>query len=360
MSHPIFDAPSYPWHRPEAVRLHQVLYQAVTNPNRIDTLYKSSGQNLPPLALNTSPDEIWKQALEKLTTSGALQRLCQRLQNTGDLQNETIQRAIDDVINAEPAVVKQVLSDSVLVLDRMVLRGQLEKLESDDDPIKVILVRGGPASGKSHGRYLFERMAKDRGAIAVYLCDGIVATVDELVEELFSNLGALEEVPERLTTESAWYRKVCVKLKEVAMAKETPMWIAVDDLGPAPDGGPLLDTAIREFCEQFALNMMNPAFRQWFRLMLIHYPDTPVPTRWKRDFWTEDRTDSADIKAEHIQAFLRSMLEKRSLTILDDELAKEANLVIMNADSHSDEQVPRLRLIHDALVEKLASLGSVP
>ena len=41
------------------------------------------------------------------------------------------------------------------MLDRTALRSHLEKLESDDDLVKALLVRGDPASRKSHGRFLF-------------------------------------------------------------------------------------------------------------------------------------------------------------------------------------------------------------
>ena len=47
--------------------------------------------------------------------------------------------------------------------------------------------------------------------------------------------------------------------------------------------------------------MRDPAFSQWFRLMLINYPDG-TPTEWTQDFWTEpdNPIDENDIQASHV------------------------------------------------------------
>ena len=52
----------------------------------------------------------------------------------------------------------------------------------------------------------------------------------------------------------------------------------------------------------------HPAFRQWFRLMLIHYPEGPVPTKWASEFWVEERTSAEDIKQEHVVTLLQEWL----------------------------------------------------
>jgi adenosyl cobinamide kinase/adenosyl cobinamide phosphate guanylyltransferase len=263
------------------------------------------------------------------------------------------------VVDAAPALEERIISDYVVILDRLPLREKLALLEPDASPVKVLLVRGEPRSGKSHGRYLFERSARDQGALPVYLCEGIVATVDDVVRELFSALDASSEIPPRLTTEDAWYRVVCSKLRELASSKQRPLWIAVDDLGPAADGGPLLDSQIKQFCDQMALNMVNPAFRQWFRLMLIHYPDGQVPTRWKRDFWTEDRTNPMDVRQADVEVLLREW-SSRHETIIEDELTTLAAAVLARADAPEtpdEAEAPRLQRLHDALVETLNTLA---
>ena len=84
------------------------------------------------------------------------------------------------------------------------------------------------------------------------MCNGIVATVKELIQRLFNVLEAGDQVPWSDTTDPAWYRTVCSTLIGVASQKRQPLWVAVDDLGLAPDGGPLLDTKIRDFCDLFA------------------------------------------------------------------------------------------------------------
>jgi hypothetical protein len=140
-----------------------------------------------------------------------------------------------------------------------------------------------------------------------------------------------------------------VKLREVAASKNRQLWIAIDDLGVDEDDAPLLDPEIRKFCDQFALNMMNPVFRKWFRLMLIHYPDGPVPTKWRHEFWKEDRPSVTDIQPNHVMDFLRWWRTARaSRTILDDEMSSIAHEVISQADT---DEAQRLYLIHSALSE---------
>lgn len=359
MTHPFFDVSSYPWHRPEAIQLHSLLTTNISVVARIDMLYRESAINPLPLAINHPPDVIWKEVLENLAgVHGALRKLCNLI--LANPMFGAIHNVIRLIEKAQPAVDAQIISDDILVLDRVRLREKLKLLDSDAGPIKVLLVRGGPLSGKSHGRYLFERAAWDQCALPVYLCDGLVATVDEVVMHLFSALEALQQIPPRLTTEDAWYKLVCIKLQEIALSKQRRLWIAIDDLGPARDGGPLLDTEIRKFCEQFALNMLNPVFRQCFRLMLIHYPDGPVPTKWKQDFWTEDRTSDTDVLQQDVENILRSWSVAHDRKMIEDELIKLAGEVVAKAEApvaQGQKDIPRLKRIHDTLTETLKDLA---
>jgi len=189
---------------------------------------------------------------------------------------------------------------SVLFLDRIELRKKLQLLVPETNPMTVLLVRGGSNSGKTYGRYLFEWAATKLGAQYLYLFDGLVSNVNDLVLQLFVAFEASDEIPPRNTTENAWYKLVCAKLQEIASSKKQALWIAIDDLGLDEKEVPLLDQDIRNFCNQFALNMMNPLFRKWFRIMLIDYPEGPVPTKWTSEIWTEDRTSSRPKKIKSV------------------------------------------------------------
>jgi hypothetical protein len=144
----------------------------------------------------------------------------------------------------------------------------------------------------------------------------------------------------------------------IASDKKQQLWVAIDDLGGEnePDGAPLLDPQIAAFAGQFVLNMANPAFGQWFRLMLIHYPDGPVPTRWLREVWDEDRPTDADVTEEDVQEYLRDWAAEQDRTFLDDELAALAEQVMAKVDapdSPVEAVLPRLQRLHDTLTETL-------
>ena len=84
--------------------------------------------------------------------------------------------------------------EGVPVVDREDLRGKLVQLGPDASPLRVLVVRGDAKSGKSHGRHLFQAAARDHGAeSSVDLGEGMVFTVEEVVQWLFMALGALEE-----------------------------------------------------------------------------------------------------------------------------------------------------------------------
>ena len=197
MEHPFFGQLRYPWHRQEADLFHEMLVEVVQNPAQIDLFYKKCADRLPPLALG-APLLMWKEALENLATHGALRKLCD-LAIAQYKQNDRVQNVIRAVVDAKPAIDVTIISHDVLVLDRVNLREQLALLEPDATPLKVLLVRGEPGSGKSHGRYLFERAALDRDAQAIYVNQDIVVTVDDVVRQLFSALEASEKISPRET-----------------------------------------------------------------------------------------------------------------------------------------------------------------
>lgn len=358
MPHPFFDAPKYPWHRPDAGRFHKNLSNSIKIPAQIDLYYRRSAIDPPDITLPQPSSLIWKEALENLTVVRGLEKLCEILDNDPSFKNNLeMKQNIRDVINAKSFDETQKFSDNLLVLNRELLRDKLALLAPDTSPVKVLLIRGGIQSGKSHGRYLFERAAYEQGAQPIYIFDGLVATVDEVLNELFCAWGEdkLDKIPPRNTTEDAWYKNVLLKLKALASEKGKPLWIAVDDLGITPGGGPLLDPQIRHFFEQFALHLLSPVFRPWFRLLLIHYPDGPVPTKWKRELWSEDRTNEADIGEEDVAKFLKLWSIAQGIKMLEDDVVALAADVISRAEIplESMSGVPRLQRIHDTLTDTL-------
>lgn len=361
MAHPFFDTVEFPFSRPEGKALLNTLVGGIQVPNQINLTYVACAQGLTPLNLNQAHHLIWGEALQNLTAAGALRALLDQVKQ--QFQGPVWAKVIGDVENAQEAKDVKIISDDVLVLDRTGLREQLALLEPETNPIKVLIVRGAPQSGKSHGRYLFERAAVNQGAQNVYICDGMVATVDELVILLFSALEASKEIPDRLTSDEAWYRVVCFKLQEVAQTKKKALWIAVDDLGLMPDGASLLDKEIRKFCEQFGLNMVNPAFRKWFRLMLIHYPEGTVPTKWKREFWTEDRPADSDVKKSDVEEVLRIWSVTNNRKIVEDEITKLAGDVLAQAEAPppaGQQPASRLERIHFELKKIISDLAKKP
>jgi hypothetical protein len=267
------------------------------------------------------------------------------------------------VLDARPAVERRIGHDGRITVDRATLRQQLLQLAVEDAPVKVLLVRGGPNTGKSWSRHLFERASKDRGADMTYLFNGTIGSVEELVRKLFSRLRASERVPEQDTTDPGYYQHVCDRLAEEAARYGRPLWIAVDDLGPGPDGmTPIMDPKIREFFEQFALNLLDPAVHRWFRLLLIHYPDGKVPAQWERELWEEDRPDPGDVRPEDVAAVLREWAASHDKQLLDDEVERLAKEVMARAAAppppgQPDGDTPWLRRLNDELKRTLENLG---
>ena len=358
MTHPILRPGPYPFWRAEADLLWRRLFQRFDDQQVIGRLYRTCREDLRPLNLNQSPDLVWQQALEELARADLLSRLIDVVSAEASLG--TLAEAIEQVTAAEPLVNMRVVTSDVLVIDRQPLRDRLGQLGPDGSPAKVVLVRGQPKSGKTHGRYLFELAAHDQGADALYLSSGMVADVDEAVLWLFSSLGAPDDaIPPGDSTQNAWYLKVSMALLRWVSGRGKPAWIAVDDLGPGPDGSPLMDERIRMFFERLAVQLLNPTFRPWLRLMLIHYPDGPPPTGWHQDLWCEDRPDATSIGHDDVVTLIRSWASGRSGARLTDDhvadMAANVLAVVATAGAGPDPQ-PRLQALHAALVAKLRTL----
>ena len=268
-----------------------------------------------------------------------------------EIEIEVIVNSDEDSIEIFKKELKetQLIGGEVPFLDRTDLREYLDLLANKASPVKVILVRGEPKSGKSYARYLFDYVASKHDAQPIYLFDGIISTVDEVVLQLFSAFGASDEIPNNNTTSNAWYKLVCIKLMEIAERKQQALWIAIDDLGLDSDDIPLFDVEIKKFCDQFALHMINPLFRKWFRVMLINYPEGEVPTNWKRNMWKEDKTSVGDIQEDHIKAFLLFLQEKfPDQKLIESELNSLAT-EIFETGTEANPESGKLAAINNAL-----------
>ena len=82
-------------------------------------------------------------------------------------------------------------------------------------------------------------------------------------------------------------------------------------------------------------------------------------TRWKREFWSEDRTTDADVQHQHVAELLRSWSVAHDLRIVEQELTDIAGEVFAKAAAPAlalGNEAPRLRRVHDALIETLRNL----
>ena len=115
------------------------------------------------------------------------------------------------------------------------------------------------------------------------------------------------------------------------------------------------------FFERLAVQLLNPTFRPWLRLMLIHYPDGPPPTGWQQDLWCEDRPDETSIGHDDVVTLIRSWASGRSQARLTDDhlhdMAANVLAAVSTATAGPDPQ-PRLQALHAALVAKLRTLES--
>lgn len=361
VQHPFEGGIPYPWDRPEARELHRLLSRDVTVPGQIDLFLRSYAPGAPALNTAQAPPELWRIVLDAVSLADGLLELCTELANNKHLVAVSV--AARTMLDAKPAVHRLLGGDSRLVLDRSPFREYLADLGTDSAVVKVLLVRGQPHTGKTWSKYLFERAARDRGADPLYLDSGIVATVGEVVDKLFSKVNALDQVPPGDTTETAWYRLVCNRLPGHVERRGRPLWIAVDDLGPGPDQiTPLMDRDILRFFQQFVLHLADPSTHRWFRLLLIHYPDEEVPTKWEQDVWREDRTRADTVTATEVAEVLLEWADDHGRNLVEDQLKTAAADVIARAEAPlpaGDPRAkhPRLRRIHDEVKLELAGLA---
>ena len=359
-AHPFRGGIPFPVDRPEASALLTALSRDVIDPNRIDLLARQAYGGLPALNLLWPPARLWQQALADLSLADRLLDLCEILVAQQGLV--AVGRAAQVLLDARPTLERLMVGER-LVVDREAYRGHIARLARDGALLKVLLVRGSPRTGKTWSRHLFERAARDRGADVVYLRPLMVPTVDDVIRKLFEVLHAPAEIPPEDTSKDAWYRTVCFRLPALAERRGRPLWIAVDDLGPGPDGiTPLADAQIRAFFDQLALTLEDPSANRWLRLLLIHYPDGDEPTRWNEDVWAEDLARPEEVTAADVADVFREWRDDHGVTLLDDQIAVRADAVIARADAALPPEDARarhcrMRRIHDEVHAELATLA---
>ena len=257
---------------------------------------------------------------------------------------------------------KYVLTDECFILDRDSVYEKLVLLAKENADEKVILIRGGKKSGKSWSHHLFKEVAKQVGAGFTHIEAGPVTDAQDTIDELFGHFNRIDDVPEKDTSPEAWYKKVCLKLKEIAATTGKPLWIAMDNLGEDE-----LPEDVRQFFNQFVLKMGNQNFNQWFRLILINYPyPEKIPTNWKAKLWTttNEPFDEKDVQVQHVADCLSAWIESENRPLLPDDLKNRSEKLIIAIDSYQSEQdteqgkkpKPRLERIQDALIQTITEL----
>ncbi len=353
MDHPFFDAVAYPWDREEARQLHKLLTEILKKNGDIENMYAKCRAGLPPLTLPANADELWREALQQLTIQSCLQKLFELIRNQFP-STPAILNVIIAIETARPSYEIKIFNTDIFILDCDKHR-QAIKNSTSDIAAKALLVRGDPKSGKSHCRYILQSIARDKGAEVVYLYDGIITTLQEAIENIFSALGAgSDKIPQQLSTDEAWYKAVCIKMKELATAQNKKIWIVADDLGYI-NGGPILDTRIRMFFEQFTLFLQDSSFSKFFRLMLINYAEPTTPTKWKSHMWTEVKANENDIQQNHVEDFLKDWAAFQKITILEQDLKAVAGEIIEQSQNPPEGIIghSRLERIHEILTLKL-------
>lgn len=324
--HPFFDAISFPWNLTEATALHAALYRVAPGQSRIDHLYQISGGASTPFTA-TGAQDAWRAVLMALCAERCFKQFCDLVFD--DPQMVTVRPAIVAVRDAKTSNSRTVQLRGPTFFDRKNLRYELERLISKEID-GVLLVRGPSGSGKSWSQKLIRNFAEDLGVRSVHLFAGQVTTVNDVFAQLFTTLGAGGAVPPQLATESAWFGSVCLKLQDAAQMSKTRLWVVVDDLG-RDESGPLLDPKILDFFKHFGLNMANPAFAEWFRLILLDYPDEPPPTKWTIALG-EDRPDQNEVDAPLIRDYILTWAQTKEKQLGAERAEELAADIVAKAD----------------------------
>jgi hypothetical protein len=348
--HPFFDCGTFPWHLPEAAVLHRVLCQQIREPNAAVLFCQNCGFGNPEdISENQSIKLVWRQLLDAMAAATLLRAL-DRLARA-DIGLVQVHRALDALAAMEPPAVRRRLSSNVIFLDRVNLRDCLTRLAAPGDR-GVLLVRGPKHSGKSWTRHLITEYATLFGEKVIVIVPGLVATSKELLNSLFVNLLEQKKVPSQLTSDPAWYRLAYTYMARDAAVrnKHRRYWIVVDDLQE-------MDREIREFFDQATLQMVDPSFSKWFRVVLIDYP-AQIPTKWDGSHWIDDEPKPAEIDETVLSAFLVQAAQQRNKTLTEADSVRWANEILTRSAAPRDGQDRRclLQRINEELTAEMAKL----
>jgi len=343
MAHPFFELGRYPFDLDEANNFYRMLYQTVRRPEDIELLYQQCGGRLNPLE-RQQPSLMWKAALEALAGARLLRVLGERLLERQELAS--VCTAFQAAADLPDTIQLPTMMGNRIFFDREVLREKIRQMETASG-ISVLLVRGEAKSGKTWTKYLIEEVARAWGDESLYLADGLIASVEEAVERIFSVLDG--EVPPILTTDDAWFRTVCTQMAKLAKRNNRRYWIIADHLH-------ILDEPVCRFFNQMGLEMQSPHFSRWFRLVLIDYPGEKVPTRWK-GIWSEDAPSSSDVDVRAVSGYLLQWAAHNKKRGLESKAEQLASLLIARVKKPvAGDERPKLERIHDELIVLLPTL----
>jgi hypothetical protein len=347
--HPFFDASVYPWSREDAQELHRALYTFYRTSSAIDGLYRRSAEGLTPLNLGQGPDPLWAEALDRLVAARRFRNLCDRLLADADALG--IHAEVQAVIDATTALTTTIFSPGCIFVDRQPLREKLAQLTTPMAAPTVLVVRGGSRSGNTWTEKLVGAVALSYGGVPVYLYEGFVASVKDVVASLFTAVDAPDYEMPTDSTDAALYMQICRDLWGAAQKSGKVYWIIADDLGP-PE--PRLDPEIRSFFDQFVLMMANSAMSKWFRLVLLNYPAGQVPTRWRDGVWLEDEPAIAGVDDEAVADFLQKSALESGKQMTADEAQRVAVEVLQAVAATAETD--RLKAINAELQRRIGQL----
>jgi hypothetical protein len=359
MANPFFDTNNFPWHLKEGNALYAILVVKVLSLPRIENIYNQCN-GLIPLSQVLNPGARWTEVFDLLSRQRIFRNLCELVIN--DVGLIDAHAATQEVLRYEDPIYRGVLSNGVLFVDREILRAHLADLAIRATGKSVLLVRGRESAGKSWTRKLVIEQVTSLGVPFTEFAENIVATVREVVQILFDMLEASDCVPQpdtpltadQLETDTAWYRKVCNRLRTIAAAKKRVLWIVVDDIGEYDEKeGPRLSRNIRMFFNQFVLHMSSSeAFALCFRLVLVDYPLTPaLPSKWEKHILIEDTPSPEDVTEDAVVTFLQRAARHKCKEVSKDEAVKLARKALENvaAAIAQDGTLKRLKIVNQEL-----------
>lgn len=346
MAQPFFGIGQYPWDLEEARSLHRELYTAIRTADKIIDIYESCSAELDPLEEKPAR-QMWRDALSAIAVAGLLPVLGERL---GALKLPKVNKAFKTAADLPDLIMAPVLSSNRIFVNRETLRAEVDRMGKLNSASGVLLVRGPGKSGKTWTHHVIVEQAKSLGDKPFLIVAGMFPSVEGVIGKIFDILDG--EVPAGLSTDPAWYSTVCSKMIRFAeKGKYRRYWIIVDDLQR-------MDQNIRRFFEQAVLNMVDDAFSSRFRLVLIDYPEGPVPVNWIKGYWAEEVTAEADIKADVLSTFLSNWAVQKKKLLTDVKAKEEAAKLLARVGTPAppNDTRPYLERVHDELTALLGSL----